>query len=879
MPISSMRFNGASGRDIHLLRGDLAHNTSRPLLDFALMFTEILPAGPVEISAPAYFQKHRTNVDVVVECLPTFRHIDDHVSANLENFGIHVNRATGTVLVDPGPIAKPFPSNFLIQVNARHLNVTPAPAAVPPIFLRVHVHDGVDRIWLTPERLTVRRNTPGSAEATSYRFTVRARFTDGTVGDVTLHHGVTWTPTPKHFQPGPFTQPELREEPGFIQLPANFMGPETTVTATWQAGGGAHSATARFTVAPPWANEAPATLPTIELVSGTPAVWSGSSPERSPNVLMMGAGFATVPELGVFRDTVASISSALRTDRMTQPYNLLANSMNIWRVAFPAANPGVSVRGAVHVTLRTSTAPDGTLRNNEYAVLIPQPKPHPGGSARWKLEHLIFAVGLPLPSYPAELRGPLGLLTGVRAFWTATARAESITSLLNLTAADLIKLADKWLALSEARFIDEVDSFPAIAVGAPPDANHTRRGNEFSFHDDRGDERELPAHFAALSSSGGVVVTGGRLGHLWAGTNAAFTFDNRSLVVILVAGRGGALLIPERGVIAPIETGLLWPIAPVSTGQLKHQPLDPLVAPTLVSFPEFSRLVAHELSHGFGLRDEYAETPQPFTDPENTLTSFPNVTSLAGVANGGRVQSAMIKWNWDRIQRAAVLSGPVTPGGGTFKIPVVPGQQLVFKQGETVRLRLRVPGRPLARAIDTLVTFSELDLKIVSLLGDAITVTSASAQPRDLSPFGRGSIVFAPVRADPANPVSLFLKMIAPNIAAKMDASGDPLTGPAASCNPLAESLIGTADQIPILERSLLPLLFSYRSTPEVVGLYSGGMTLACGVFHPTGTCMMRNHHPAVNRFCPVCQYALVDLIDPTKHAEVDADYAWIYPD
>jgi hypothetical protein len=30
--------------------------------------------------------------------------------------------------------------------------------------------------------------------------------------------------------------------------------------------------------------------------------------------------------------------------------------------------------------------------------------------------------------------------------------------------------------------------------------------------------------------------------------------------------------------------------------------------------------------------------------------------------------------------------------------------------------------------------------------------------------------------------------------------------------------------------------------------------------------------------FCPVCRYALVDLVDPTKHKDIDADYSSGYP-
>src|SRR3989304_5043956 len=113
MPIRSMFFSGASGRGIHLIRGDLQHNTSRVIRDVGLAFMEIPATGADKaIFATEYFKNHSKNIDVVLDFAPTFKHTDVVTNPNRENFGIHVNRTTGTVLVDPGPIAKPFPSNF-----------------------------------------------------------------------------------------------------------------------------------------------------------------------------------------------------------------------------------------------------------------------------------------------------------------------------------------------------------------------------------------------------------------------------------------------------------------------------------------------------------------------------------------------------------------------------------------------------------------------------------------------------------------------------------------------------------------------------------------------------------------------------------------------
>ena len=73
-----------------------------------------------------------------------------------------------------------------------------------------------------------------------------------------------------------------------------------------------------------------------------------------------------------------------------------------------------------------------------------------------------------------------------------------------------------------------------------------------------------------------------------------------------------------------------------------------------------------------------------------------------------------------------------------------------------------------------------------------------------------------------------------------------------------------------------LPLLPTQKPSyqPLIIGLYDGGARFHCDVFHPGGVCMMRNSKVHTHqRFCHVCRYVLVDVIDPSKHGELDAVY------
>jgi hypothetical protein len=73
-----------------------------------------------------------------------------------------------------------------------------------------------------------------------------------------------------------------------------------------------------------------------------------------------------------------------------------------------------------------------------------------------------------------------------------------------------------------------------------------------------------------------------------------------------------------------------------------------------------------------------------------------------------------------------------------------------------------------------------------------------------------------------------------------------------------------------------LPICFSHKT--RIVGLFTGGKTYHCGVYHPAGSCIMRNSNSNGKEFCAVCRYLLVDIIDPSKHFSLDLDYEEYYP-
>jgi hypothetical protein len=75
-----------------------------------------------------------------------------------------------------------------------------------------------------------------------------------------------------------------------------------------------------------------------------------------------------------------------------------------------------------------------------------------------------------------------------------------------------------------------------------------------------------------------------------------------------------------------------------------------------------------------------------------------------------------------------------------------------------------------------------------------------------------------------------------------------------------------------------LPGVFCFSEKPKIVGFYEGGSLASRGIFHPTGTCMMRDNHLDTSEFCAVCRYIMVEYINPFHHFQIDRDYDDIYP-
>ena len=191
MPITSISFGlddhdapTPGGEDVHVLR----NQSTGDLID-RLWVVDADDNRRQDLAA--YRGAHANHP--AIEFRPVFRVQDGGV--RWDGFGMHVHKTTGAVSIDDIVPPPHRPANFILEAVVMSNPGGVDPATIAPALLRVHVHNGVDHIRLTPRTLTI-RNPPGvDRHDTPYAFTIRASFDDGTSGDVTFSHEIdTWTP-------------------------------------------------------------------------------------------------------------------------------------------------------------------------------------------------------------------------------------------------------------------------------------------------------------------------------------------------------------------------------------------------------------------------------------------------------------------------------------------------------------------------------------------------------------------------------------------------------------------------------------------------------------------------------------------------------------
>jgi hypothetical protein len=677
---------------------------------------------------------------------------------------------------------------------------------------------------------------------TPYRFSLRAQFDDGTVGDLTDNHNVTWGDAGNHVQTDGTISLRAGDSVGdnfFVNatLPPELGGASTPVGSTVQVGR-------------TWADEP--SPPKVTIVAGGGLPPAGAA-ENAPNILMLGDGFRLQDE-NSFDTIVDTLVTHVKTNQLAKPYNLLSSRMNFWKTFLPADQVGISFRSEVYV-----------IGIHSFARPIPAVE-KPNATDPWGIENVLYTVGLPIPGDDRDARTPALL----KAEWQALLQTDPTPNISD-------ELVGRWKQMAARSFLEERDGFPGLSYGEPPAASQEDT-TQLDIHKDRALVDGLIPFYKVLASDDITLADGKPVGTLWA--ENAFRFDNTDLVVIMSSFPGGRALNGTRYIALSTLGGDSYiPVQQVA-GKNAYT-LDFNAVPTDVE-PDRARTVAHELGHSFGLGDEYADFDRRFpgdhADASDANLETEADTQIPDPNNPGNriISGDQISWVWHRVLAAAVVNGDMTIEGlDTFTIPVEPDVSFRFVAGDELLLRPRLRGRPLGKFDPTDISKVVIvqEVKADSLLVRILGPISAEKYPA-------GSLLFKPKPA-PTSVLSAtypYAEMIAKNIKDAISTNHKPLT--VVPCvkdeNDIQTPILGAGgseNRAPVAH--LRPGL---ADNTRIVGLYAGGALSTCGIFHPTGQCMMRNDHEAHAEFCAVCRYIMVDMIAPEFHPQIDADYDKIYP-
>ncbi len=712
-----------------------------------------------------------------------------------------------------------------------------------------------------------------------YRASIYAAFNDGTVGDLTNNHGVTW-------ERGPGVDPaDITFDPdGRFEVTASAVEKTLPIKARLPlrlTGPGVAEATGNLEVRPSWVNA----NPIAERLAGSPTNLPATD---IPNVLFVAEGFKSRAE---FRQVAVSIHNRLRRETKTTPWNhLFTNSMNAWMIYEESRETAASVlyESVVfeNLPLDNGTPADVAFPFGELLDLVTTKLNDQAGLT---LAQLVLFAGLPSPA-EANISRNQKLDE-----WRQLVDQNFGNGNLGFSDAEF----NFWRRLSARRLVDERDTAWGLRCGEKPKIAPLVQSNMIALnHEARLRRSNLDLFFSRVRADN---ATGELIGERFWGRDRSGKFGkDYGLVVFLVGGlRSTGSRFSEQHFPDSVNTGIGVAVVDdrISLNALipnfdqtfpfflweSDAPATRLVefpVPREISIGAFAT-VAHELCHSFNLEDEYARLGRGELSNRVKVNKILNLQRRDEALEGNQLSGDRVKWRWPRIKKAGVLQSAPTVGP-TITANLRAGEANQFDVNEIVRFRQR-------NILQTaLADLSSPDLKVLSKdpANNIVTLEPQIATPVDWTAFGPTSLLYVPVKAstdvrdNPTNDV--YAEVLSPLIRHRINQTHNPQTR-----EPCEEDVEDLQDPVnlPDLERP--------DNRRHVVGLYSGGVEFSCGIFHPTGECIMRKETFQISetvdgvirsrerhtyQFCHVCRYSLVDQIDPKQHDPIDRDYNKIYP-
>jgi hypothetical protein len=851
------------GYDIHVLRGGPASKA----LDGSLLLDQSTNALPPVFAA--------------------------HFKGAPNNFGVDVNTATGEVTASPHPGSdQPKFPNFNFLMTARQVV---GGAATYETKIRIHIHDSIEKIWLTPSTLTVH---VGSDE---HRFTVLALFDDGTVGDIT-----DWPQPHLTFKssdanivdvlPGMALQAKTAGKDADVTVTLNLTSPSVTRSDTrkvftrpgWDEVG--KNAKAQFVTGPITPNES-------DLYGNTPDSVDSVIKART-NILFVSEGFLKNQEPG-FRKAVADVVNSLRTEKFLEPFSLLKDSINYWSVFVASREEGISVLGDQEII--GGSTPMGA------AIQVQLPRQPAPSAAEWTVANMVHEGGLPLPR-EASVQGSAAWASSRRKLYDIPASAPLPSGVTRAK-------VEAWNDLRSRTLLNERDSAFGLAhCDRPRASGQDAADGRLALDPRRTSEASLQMFLENLKfGQDPDTSTRYSIGETWVEDRSGAGGGKDFPLVCFVCQsdtRGGAWTPVDRTV----------PYFTASTGRgfralvkaaVNGHDLSMLPIERTLSLPLFASLVAYGCGRALRLRDEDGDGEGTIPGP-TTLVSGENVqaeTLIVSTSSGARsIDGRKIAWLWPRIVNAGVVKVDVDINNKVlspqkcdpFGIPDPTGSFVLvrfqksppkpFAKGDRVRLRASMmkSGAFVYWQNPSQDAFAAFPFFVEHVLNDGVVLSYQTPQLPQLGyldPSGPQldlllfkdvvtCLLIAPRIVDVAE-----IKLIADPIWRHIDSSDSPLNARLFSqgeaCRP---ALHARADVTPENLPQGLKLPKDLPSKADIVGIYDGGAHFDCGVYRPAGRCRMRRGLDATTPFCHVCRYIIVDRVDPTRHGLLDDLYELQYP-
>jgi hypothetical protein len=764
--------------------------------------------------------------------------------------GVTFVPATGVVTAD-NPLPDDRVENFLVKAVATARNG--AETSTAEAWTRVHVHQSVERIWLTPNPMTIHEGSFSNP-----RFTLLGEFDDGVVADMTRigdtvaawRGRVTWTSN---------IATVTVTDTGRLEATARA---DAQITASFQppGGGAPETDTATARVVPPWSDGADLTL-----VSG-----DADRRERVPNVLFMAEGFdESAADRDAFNRIVDTVVDGLRKNHLIYPWPLLHASVNFWSAFTAGRQAGATRRTEVYIK-------DPDAQNVPF-FRVPEPEQPKPTDNKWTLAQLVHQIGLPVPDDAASDLDEL--LPELRARYGDHITKERIEDNFS-----------RWIRLANRRLLNLRDSMLCFTAGERPRAK-TPSGEDPNIFDtdfDRISNNDIHALLDGLRHNGTTIG----LDH-WGPTGR-----DRALVCVLTRSSGRSVASSDYFV-ASLAHGKTERASDAPHQQLELVPIELPKEGDDLNWLVY--LFAHECGHAFGLGDEYGEGGikkgdhfERFEEADATgVEESPNLHARATIRKvdpsdpdaANEIDASKIKWaSWLRISHAAAVTTRPSVSGTELQLDVRSGA-LRFGDGERVRIRQVLLRRNAEHILEYNDPLRSGPLKVKRRPDDTHLVLEADGAPAigetplphigatvmtdvEAAPI----IVYRPTRHPiPGSVQPTEVAVLSPLVAVHISTTDRPLNVKA------DEPYVCVIDDRGIQNPRNLPILPTQKPCyePLIIGLYDGGRRFHCEVFHPGGVCNMRDHYEGENhrRFCQVCRYVLVDIIDPTKHGDLDAVY------